>query len=197
VREGLYRRAYEDMPDDEALEYVESGIDGIKLAYTSLKTVLNNHGAQLRKRQLEAAAHGHICATMNTWLRAVQTAQLLDGEISPEKKADQAAVDDQWMLGRGKLLEPGAWAHGKRGNDSYAATETAFLGLRAERINGGAVHMLKAIKWGIVRGLPELGYCLTTDPTNRAHIAYSAGQLAAQSFTRSGAIAAALDYQRF
>jgi hypothetical protein len=197
VREGLYRRAHEHMPDDEALEYVESGVDGIKLSYTALKTILNNHSAQLRKRQLEAAAHGHICATMNTWLRAVQTAQLLDGEIGPQKQADQAAVDDQWMLGRGKLLEPGAWTHGKRGDDGYAAAETAFLGLRAERINGGAMHMLKGIKWGVVRGLPELGYRLATDSTNRAHIAYTAGQLAAQSFTRNGAIAAALDYQRF
>jgi hypothetical protein len=134
---------------------------------------------------------------MNAWFRATQTSQLLAGDIGPKKKADRAAVDAQWMLGRGKPDEPGAYVHGKQGDNGYWSTQTSFLGLRGERINGGSVHFAKAVKWCAVRGIPELGRRLVTDSANRKQATLTAGRLSLESITRKGAIAAALDYRRF
>ena len=58
-------------------------------------------------------------------------------------------------------------------------------------------HVAKALKWGAVRGLPELARRSVTDPANRKQAWLTAGRLSVESVTRSGAMAAALDYRRF
>jgi len=197
VREGLYLRNHDGAPDHEALVFAETGLWRIETSYNGLRSILLNRQSELAERGWEPSVKAHLCGTMNTWLRATQTAQLLRGDISLYKKADQAAIDAQWMLGRGRPDEPGAWIYGQEGDNGYWSTQTAFLGMRAEIINGGSVHFLKAMKWGIIRGVPEFSRRVVTDSENRKQTILTAGRLTLESTTRKRAIEAVLDHQRF
>jgi hypothetical protein len=197
VREGLFLRNHRGAHDEEAEAYVAAGIKEIELSYISLRNLLTDNAQTLTEKKWTESVHSHICGTMNTWFRATQTGQLLRNEIGPDKKANQAVVAAQWMLGRGTAKEPGAYVHGQRGNNGYYAVQTPFLGLRGEVINGGSAHLAKAIKWGAVRGIPELSRRVATDPDNRRQILLTVARLTLESTSRERAIAAALNHQRF
>jgi len=197
VREGLYRRSHEGASNEEALGYVDEGIVDINLSYASLLNLLLSSGPELRARGWEHSVKAHICASMSTWFRAIQTAQLLSGSIAEHQETLPSALDAQWMLGRGKEGEPGAWVYGKDGDNGYWSTQVAFLGMRGERINGGMAHVLRGLKWGLARGVPEFFRREATDPQNRLPILKTVGRLSLESASRKTAIAAALDYRRF
>jgi hypothetical protein len=187
VREGLYHRAFDDASEAEVMDFISRGVGELDVSYRSLIGILSDRGDIVSKRGWEEDVQGITGATMNAWLRATQTQQLVSGELGPNVRATKEAARAQWMLGRGSEHEPGAWVYSHQGNDAHAAVETPFLGMRAERINGGLVHVLKGLKWSIVRGLPELGRRLHSDPESRGDLLRTSGRLVVQSLTRGTA----------
>ena|GEM_PF-3226788 len=197
VRQGLYERSYQGVSSDEALRQVRNGASQIQGSYILLRTTQRARWEEVAEHGWSRSLNAHLTGTMNTWFRATQTAQLLAGEIGIDKPADAKVVAAQWMLGRGRADEPGAWSYGRNGDNGYFSTQTAFLGVRGERVNGGREHNLKALKWFAMRGVPELLRRTVTDPTNGDAAWKTAGRLTLESLSRRRAIEAALDYRRF
>jgi hypothetical protein len=197
VREGLYLREYGGLTNEDTLEYVNGGLSKIRMSYGVLLTnILTRKAPQLEEYGWVSAVEGHITGTMNTWFRTTQTAQILAGEIGPNKPADKETKAAQWMVGEGTPDRPGARVRGRLGDNGYWSIQTDLLSARGERINGGRGNLPRAIGTAL-RGTPELGRRLITDRSNTVAMIKTAGRLSIESRTRHTAMAAALDYRRF
>jgi len=178
VRKGLHANN---------LSYVQDGTAEIFEAYDSVRYLVRSGGLARIDQPLLPAIRSQLAIMQTYWFKGVQAQQIMGGRLSKHEKADEDIVREGWMLGRGILLEPGAWRNARQGIDHAAAVETAFTGVRAEVINGGIEHRLKAAKWAIVRGAPELPAAMLLGP-HRMRTARSAGRLVFESMRRSTAL---------
>jgi hypothetical protein len=193
IRQGLYRYQRGTISDEEALAHAYNGTEYVAFACNALVSTLDENQKELQDTGQKQGVHSLIAGTMCSWFCGIQTTQLLDGTIGPDKRASDEAAAAQWMLG-----QRGAWLHAQIGESHFWSCVIPYIGLRAERINGGPVHALKGLKWAIVRGYPELSASKNSlPPESRDHILAVTRHLVRESVSRQGAIDAALDYQRF
>ena len=196
VRTGLYAASHLGVEKPTAAALVLQGRNDMLQAYFTTKPLLHD-----APRELIPSIKAHMGATQKCAFQATQSLQGLMGLLSAEKRADQAMVSEQWMLGRGRtgedgqITEAGAYSNGKEGDDKYWSTQTCFIGVRGEVANGGFEHRAKALKW-LARGIPELSKAILFD-ASRQEAVLTAGRLTLESLSRSRALAAILDYRLF
>lgn len=196
IRHGLYLRNYQELSDDQAAEMVWDARAGLINSYLGMRMFSQPGGLRSGEEQLLPKIKANIGATQKVIFQTTQTHQALTGQLTKEKKATSEIAADQWMLGRGRLQEPGAYANGKEGDNKYWSTQTCFIGVRGEVVNGGLEHYLKAAKW-LVRGLPELAKATLLDGEDRKMAWLTTGRLTLELLSRQRALAAIVDHQQF